>query len=87
MTKTLLFICDVISSEGVFQIAFLLQNLQMQHNHSKSGKAEGQQISVHQKHADIHKIKAQECRIAAIPINTGGNKISLIFVRDTRPRT
>lgn len=57
----------------------------MEHDHGKQGKRKGQQVSIHQQDADIHKIKAQKRRVAAESVNAGGDQPGLVLIGDPRP--
>ena len=64
----------------VRQIPFLLQYLQVEHDHCKQGKGQRQQISVHQQYAHILQVKAQKGRVAAVAVNAGGDQLGLCLL-------
>lgn len=67
------------------EILFFLQNLQVQRYDCKQRKDCCQRITVHQQHADVHKVKAEKCRIAAITVNTCRDQLCFVLVRNARP--
>ena len=77
--KHALSIFFIFFSECRGQIFFLLQNLQVQHDNRKQGKEQCQRIEIHQQNPDIHKIKAQKCRIAAEFVNAACDKFGFVL--------
>ena len=69
------------------QLAFLLQNLQMQHYDCRNSKHPCQQVAVHEQYADILQVETQKRRISAVPVNTIGNEFRPVFLRDPSPPT
>ena len=74
-------------SEGVHKVSLLLQYLQVEHDDGKDRKTERQQVPVQQQDTDIHKVKAEEGRVAAETVNAGRDQLRFILVGNTRPPT
>lgn len=79
----MLFIIRIFLSKLREHIFFLLKNLQMQHQNRKNREKSCQNIRVHQKKPDIHKIKSQKSRVAAEFIHAFGHNFCLVFPRYT----
>ena len=59
----------------------------MEHDDGKDRKTERQQVPVQQQDTDIHKVKAEEGRVAAETVNAGRDQLRFILVGNTRPPT
>ena len=80
-------VIQIFRTECGGQITLLLQNLQVQHNDRKNGKHSCQQVAVHQEYTNVHKIKAEKRRIAAVPVNSVCHKLRSASLRNTCPPT
>lgn len=81
MAAILLILC----AKSVHKVSFLLQYLQVEHDDGKDRKAERQQVSVQQQNTDIHKVKAEERRVAAETVNASCDQFCFILIGNTRP--
>ena len=80
-------VIQIFRAECGGQITLLLQDLQVQHYGCKNGEHPCQQVSVHQEYTNVHKVKAEKRRIAAVPVNTTCHKLRSVAVWDTGPPT